>query len=760
MRDHPLKLREIIGIFALLVVVITIPVYLLWQRARTASAGPADAAPTFIGSTTCRSCHEEAYAKWRGSDHDMAMAEADDSTVVGDFRDTEITHRGITSRFYRREGRFFVWTEGPAGEMNEFEITHTFGFEPMQQYLVPFPGGRLQALSLAWDIERERWFHLYPEREVPAGDWLHWTRGGQNWNGMCAECHSTDLRKNYDPGSQTYSTSWSDIDVGCEACHGPGSGHVCWAKLSPIGRMFQSEMGLVVPTSGIESRELVELCAPCHSRRSELGDYDHTGRKQLDFMLPDLLREEIYHADGQILEEDYVYGSFLQSKMYAKGVRCTDCHDGHTLKLVREGNELCLQCHDRLVFDTPSHHFHKMTVDGRSSDGALCVKCHMMEQPYMVIDWRADHSFRIPRPDLSADIGTPNACSQVGCHGDKPLKWAIDACRKWYGEERRPHFGTILAAARAGDSSSGELARLAESALQPVIVRATALELLSRVPGDEGAATMEAALLSGEPLLRQVAAANLFTAEPKKRASLLAPLLSDMVKAVRLAALSQLAGLPLDLLNADQLDAFTRCLQEYEEAMAHSLDFPHSGLNLGNLYANLGRSGEAEENYRLALEIDDLFLPAKMNLAILLSGQGRNSEAELLLREAAEDYPDAVDPAHSLGLLLAEMGKPGEAAEWLRRCAEIDPRESRTLYNLGLLLEQLGRPDEARLELEAAVRLEPENLDYLYALAEHLIRRNDLAAASEAADRIASLRPELPLGRELKTVVEKLRGGR
>jgi hypothetical protein len=249
------------------------------------------------------------------------MDVATPETVLGDFDDVVFTSKGNTSRFFQRDGRFFVNTEGPDGEPAEFEITHTFGHEPLQQYLVPFPGGRLQCLSIAWDSDSGEWFDLYPDEVIPADDWLHWTRAAQNWNGMCAECHSTNLQKNFDAASNTYTTTWSEIDVSCEACHGPGSDHVAWAEIQPMARPVIDNYGLVLRTGDISSREQVELCAPCHSRRSELGDWDHTTTALLHSQLPSVLDEGLYHADGQILDEVYVWGSFTQSKMYANDVR-------------------------------------------------------------------------------------------------------------------------------------------------------------------------------------------------------------------------------------------------------------------------------------------------------------------------------------------------------------------------------------------------------------------------------------------------------
>jgi tetratricopeptide (TPR) repeat protein len=375
----------------------------------------------------------------------------------------------------------------------------------------------------------------------------------------------------------------------------------------------------------------------------------------------------------------------------------------------------------------------------------------MVERPYMVIDLRADHSFRVPRPDLSAH----NACTQSGCHDDRPLAWSLDAYREWYGRARKPHFGTTFTAARAGDPGiEDELSRIVASDLQPSIVRATALELLSRISGEVSVAALEAALLSEEPLLRHTAIMNLPIADPEERVSLLAPLLFDPLKAVRTAAVSQLAGVPMELLKPYQREAFDRVMEEFREAMAYSLDFASSGLNLGNLYANLDQAREAERYYRLALKIDDLFLPAKMNLAVLLSREERNPEAEQLLREALESYPDNSEAAYSLGLLLAEMGRPEEALDLLGRAVNADPGYGRARYNFGLLLQQLGRIDEAERELTAAIELEPDNLEYLYALADHQVRRGRLEEALRLAERMIVAHPDNAIGRDLKKAIE------
>ena len=747
---------RIAGVVALLVIVVAIPLYAVREAQQRAAELPIpEAHATFVGREQCIDCHADAYESWLGSHHDDAMDFANEQTVLGDFNDAEFEYNGITSRFYRKDDKYFVHTEGPGGEMAEFPVLYTFGVEPLQQYLVPFEGGRLQALSTAWDVDRERWFFLYPDTDIAADDWLHWTRNGQNWNGMCAECHSTNLRKNFDAESNTFSTEWSEIDVSCEACHGPGSKHVDWANVDPMGRPIVDNYDLVVDTSDIDNRQLVDLCAPCHARRAEIGDYDHSQVDLLEITVPSLLIEGLYHADGQILEEDYVWGSFLQSKMYANEVRCDDCHDVHSLKLHKQGNDLCLQCHLGDTYDSYDHHFHQKFVEGEPSDGALCVKCHMPEQAFMVIDYRADHSLRVPRPDLSLEIGVPNGCSQSGCHDDQTVEWSVEAYTDWYGKARKPHFGTVMAAARNGDPGAEDgLHALLESTLYPVIVRATALNALQAYPGERTDDAMRRALADEEALLRVTAVDAVAQQTPEGLVDHLGPMLFDPVRGVRIRAAARLGGVGREYFKAYQRDALDKELAEYIEATKRNLDFAASGMNLANLYASQGDAASAERYYRMALEVDDLFFPAKMNLAVLVSQQGNSAEAERLLREVLAAYPDQYDAAYSLALLLVGTNQVDEGLSYLARAAEGMPQHSRVQYNYGLLLAQLSRDDDAEVALLSALDLEPENYDFLYALIDFHYKRGQFDKALAFADRMIQAHPLQRFGHDVKAAIE------
>jgi len=733
-------------------VVASCPLYLARRSLRAPVAtGAVTAEATFVGRAECARCHANETKAWTGSHHDKAMTEATEATVRGDFSGITFQGDGMKARFFRDASKFLIETEGPDGKTAVFQVAYTFGWDPLQQYLIRFPGGRLQAFSLAWDVPGKRWFFLYPGKKIPRSDWLHWTRNAQNWNGMCAECHSTNLIKGFDPQTDSYQTTWSELDVSCEACHGPGSRHVAWAEVPAMGRASLDNAGLVMKASGITNRQLVELCAPCHSRRTELGDYDHRRSQLLDNHLPVLLTEGVYYPDGQIQDEDFEYGSFVQSKMFRMGVRCTDCHDAHTLKLRKDGNGVCLQCHAANAYDDARHHFHKKQWKGQPSAGALCVSCHMPKSPFMVVHWRADHSIRIPRPDLTRDIGVPNACSR--CHADKPLSWVTGAYDKWYGTARKPHYGTVIAAGRRVDpAAKPDLLRLAGDTLSPTMVRATSLSLLGRYGGADVIAAFRRALLDEEPLIRRTAVAEVPIEDEAERAARLAPLLADPYRAVRLEAAAQLAGTSPARLRPYQQDALATAIADYVKAMEYSLDFSSAGHNLGLLYERLGDTARAEEYYRRAVAVDDLWYPPKVNLALLLARQGKNGEAEKLLREVLAANPQEAQVAYSLGLLVAETGNMEEAAALLARAAAGLPSYTRAAYNAGLALSRVGRNTEAERLLRRAVELDPSSYDVVFALGDFLLRQGRLADVGPIADRLVAIDPSRPEAGQLRSL--------
>ena len=652
----------------------------------------------YVGRQVCATCHAQQEQLWRGSDHDRAMAEASAETVLGDFSGARFRHGRVTSTFFRRDGRYFVRTDGADGQLHDFPVAYTFGVEPLQQYLIEVEGGRLQALGIAWDSRPaadggQRWFHLYGDEEVPAGDPLHWTGPRQNWNYMCAECHSTGVDKGYDAAANHYRTTWQEIDVSCEACHGQGSRHVAWAEgrapsaadkglvvqLKDPGRQWGMDVRrgtarrLAPPAAG--GREL-DTCGRCHSRRDVLAQPAASGGPLLDSHLPVLLEENLYYPDGQIRDEVYVYGSFLQSKMHRQGVTCSDCHEPHSLKLRAEGNALCASCHLASRFDTPEHHFHPM-----GSAGARCVSCHMPATTYMGVDPRRDHSLRIPRPDLSTKLGTPNACTV--CHADRNPAWAAAQIAEHGGSDSlsRPHYGEVLQAGRLGsEGAAAALAQLARDAEVPGIARATALSLLRRGLTSAQLPAVQNALEDDDPLVRRAAVTALEALEPASRWPLAAPRLADSVLAVRLEAARVLAeGLPAQR-TRDQEDALAPALAEYRQSLEVNADRPQAQLNLGWLCFQQGDLAGAEAAFRQALRLDPGFGPAYVNLAELRRLAGDDAAGEVVLRQGLARDPGDAALHHALGLLLVRRQRLPEALPALARAVELAPGEARYAY--------------------------------------------------------------------------------
>ncbi len=524
-----------------------------------------------------------------------------------------------------------------------------------------------------------------------------------------------------------------------------------------MARLATDNYELLIKTSDIEATDEVELCAPCHSRRFELGNYDHRRNNLLQNLVPALLTEGLYYADGQILDQVYVHGSYEQSKMYRMGVRCSSCHDVHSLELIEDGNALCLRCHQASTYDDYDHHFHKKIHEGEPSDGALCVKCHMPESPYMVVDYRADHAMLIPRPDLSLAIGVPNACNAAGCHDDKSVAWSADHFTQWYGEAPRPHFGNAFAAAREGRPEAEEkLALIAVDSLQPAVVRATAIALLRPYRGDGSKLAFERALADEDALVRYTAASNLFAPTIRERARALAPLLLDPIRAVRLAAAIRLAETPAGSLQPYQREALEAALREFRQAMEYSLPDPAAAFNLGNLASSRRDTAAAEIYYEAAIEADGSFIPAKLNLAQLLSSRGRHDEAERLYREILRDDPARPEAAYSLGLLLAERGSYAEAATYLREAAGAMPEASRVYFQLGRIEAAAGRETEAEAALQRALEIEPDNLGYRYGLASLYVSRGDYGRALEVAEQIIATHPDDETGWQVKIYIESL----
>jgi tetratricopeptide (TPR) repeat protein len=708
--------------------------------------------PAYVGAVKCAPCHEPETKLWRGSHHDHAMEPATAATVRGDFSGKTFVKDGVTTTFSRRGDAYVVRTDGPDGTLRDYPVKYTFGWDPLQQYLLELPGGRLQALSVAWDTRPkadggQRWFHLYPNEKIDHADVLHWTGPAQNWNHMCAECHSTNLVKGYDASKDTFATTWSDLNVACEACHGPGSAHVAWADAANAGKASDdARKGLVfqlhdesggawqlAPGASIAHRTKapssdaqVETCARCHSRRAQLwSDYRH-GEPLAQTHRLSLLDDGLYEADGTIHDEVYEHGSFLQSRMHAAGVRCADCHDPHSLALRAPGNGVCTQCHVATTYDAASHHHHTA-----GTKAAQCASCHMPERFYMVVDGRHDHGFRVPRPDLSITLGTPNACND--CHKKEDARWASDALDRWYGATRvkRASFAADLHAGRGNASDApGRLEHAARDRSNPAIARASAIELLAAHPGPDTVAVLRDAVRDPDPLVRRAAAGTVVALDPQNRVALVAPLLRDPVRTVRIEALGSLLDVPPDAIPAASRDDLERAIAEYRAVQATNADRADARANLGALEARLGNADAARSELNAAMRLQPTFAPAYENLAEVERRAGNEQAADAALRRGVVAVPGVASLHHALGLSLVRQKRVSEALPELERAVTLAPQDSRYAYVLGVALHDSGQRERSLRVLTEAAQRNPGVPELYAALVQY---------AGEAGDRTAAL---------------------
>jgi tetratricopeptide (TPR) repeat protein/Zn finger protein HypA/HybF involved in hydrogenase expression len=719
---------------------------------------PAESTAQYVGRNTCAKCHANETRLWQGSHHDLAMDLATPDTVLADFDDAQLEHFGITSRMYREGSKYLVDTEGPEGEMQTFEVKYVLGVTPLQQYMVeldrpadmpPDEISRVQVLRLSWDTERNRWFYLSPpdvNEKLSPKDPLHWTGQGQNWNHMCAVCHSTHLRKGFDVATATYHTEFSEIDVSCEACHGPGSLHVELAEAtSPF---WDRKLGYGLRRlKGDDHRLQIESCAPCHSRRRIVFDGDPLHDRFYDGHQNEILTPQTYHADGQILDEVYVYGSFIQSKMYQKGIRCTDCHDAHTTKIHKSDNTLCTSCHQHTPakYDTPAHHNHPA-----GSTGTLCVECHMPATPYMDVDFRRDHSMRIPRPDLSVKLKTPNACT--GCHldadnvspekrpqldhyskwlaaardGDEQVAaeiarvdaWSAEWIAKWYRPKDPPlHWAGALTAAWNDDpTAESQLLEIADSREIPAIARASAFRELQTLGSQAGRDLAKRALRDRDAQVRVAALACLEELPREELLRHVPRLLKDSTRLVRMEAARTLAGVPLLAFEPEYQQLQRQALDEYRAGLLVNADQAGSHVALGVLAERMQRPHEAARAYQLAIHVQPDVAGPRSNLAAILERLGQTEQVprlradELkLLRRDAELAPDFASVQYRYGLSLYLNGQFPAAVQALQKACLLEPQNADYQVAMALLYERLERRQDALRHLRAARSQRPND---------------------------------------------------
>jgi len=720
------------------------------------------AAPEYVGAQTCKVCHLEQHQQWQGSHHDLAMQEVNAETVLGDFSDVTFSKGGIKSRFFKKNSRFIVNTEGPGGKLHDYEISYVFGVYPLQQYMVKFPQGKIQVLDIAWDSRTkeqggQRWFSLHPDEDIKAGDVLHWTGPNLNWNYMCADCHSTHLKKNYSAQDKSYATKWDEMNVSCESCHGPASEHIDWSQKAADKRNKHAN-GLtahLVTTSnrhwaintktgkpelsdkaGTGQAEM-EVCVKCHSRRAQLDEDFIPGDKFRDHYLPSLIREPLYYPDGQIKDEVYVYASFLQSRMYQAGVTCSDCHNPHTLARKAEGDKVCLQCHLATNYVSAKHHFHK-----DESTGASCIACHMPATVYMGVDERNDHSFRIPRPDLAGKLATPDACTN--CHQNKNNPWAAEAMKKWYGKTAKGYqqFGAAIHALEQQDKEALQLTYEVLMSDTSDIAKASVVGHLGEYPSRQTLMTAMQMLRSKDADIRRQAIQALQAFPLQHTIAEIYAALNDPVKIVRIAAAQVLAAIPRGSLEKEQQALIDKVTEEYRQSLLFVAERPEAQLSLAQLYGQLGQFEKAEVAFKEALILQSQYIPAYVNYANFLQQQKKEQAAFSILQQGLQVNKDAA-LYHALGLWYVRNNDKEKGIKALQTAAELEPDTVTYQYVYAVAVGET-QPEQAIKILEAALQKYTGNIELLTALSSYYHQLGDEANAVKyrnKAENVMKYRP-------------------
>lgn len=707
----------------------------------------------------CITCHADQHKKWDGSHHYHAMAPASMKTVLGNFESSKIDFEGFESEFFKKDGRFYCKTQDEKGEISTFEISHVFGVEPLQQYLVKRPTAdmpegddmpRTQVLPFAWDVKDKSWYHIYAHDPPAPGDPIHWTGWAQNWNHMCADCHVTTYQKNYDHDKKDYQSHYEVGNVDCTACHQMDAKHheKGYKKAVASSKFPKSENPLI----DFEKQQVeMTKCAPCHAHREHLSEGFGPKSTLGDHYGISLLREDLYHDDGQIREEVYVMGSFLQSKMYRAGVRCSNCHDPHSLKLKIPKNGLCAQCHDPSKFDTPAHHHHKV-----GSTGASCVECHMPESVYMGIDRRRDHSIRIPRPDLSARTGSPNACT--GCHLDEKLehqskdyqRWLalgkqgnasvkgklaeVDAKMtnsffEWYGDKERPlHYGEVFHGIRSNKlNHPAPLLAIAGNVTDyGPVTRATAVDLMRNFPMWQDKNTLLKWAKDDSSIVRRaLASSSHIDLIPDYKVKFL----KDPVRSVRMSALRTVLTQPAQLQADPNLKASVIGMQADLNAYLKA-NGDQAGAHLLNAQylQAMNKINDAAKAYEQAIDLQPELTGARSALAQLKEDLGdqasatklRKEEIELLRRDL-KLAPNRSDIWYRLGLMSYILKDEEGTLRSMNRVLKLEPNH----YNAGIFVIQLnerkGRMDEVKRVAMEMMKHYPQD-GYLRQLLQKVMR--------------------------------------
>ncbi|MGV3658862.1 MAG: tetratricopeptide repeat protein [Prosthecobacter sp.] len=689
----------------------------------------------YAGSQSCRECHADQFGKWMTSNHGLAERQPDAKLDDPGFVPAKTFAHGTQSTEARKNGADYeIVALGFDNKTTPYKVQRVIGHDPLRQFLVDGGSGRLQAMEACLDPHKNEWFNVYGNEDRKPGEWGHWTGRGMVWNQMCATCHNTRLRKNYEAATDSYHTTMAEMTVSCESCHGPMKAHNEWQRGN---RGAKGD-----PTLVKWSRDQhVENCAGCHARRGEItGDFVPGESFWDHYQLTITDQSDTFYPDGQIRDENYEFSSFFSSRMHHAGVRCMDCHDMHSMQTILPGNQLCVRCHTpagggggfpkAIAIVPETHSFHQA-----ASTGNQCVNCHMPQTVYMQRHPRHDHGFTIPDPLLTKQFGVPNACNK--CHTDKDVDWTLAVTEKWWGpkmERKTRQRATLVAKARQGDDSAREgLVALLGSDEIPHW-KATATLLLDRwinLPDVQTA--VSAQLQHAHPLVRQSAVRTLepMLQDGSVRGSI-EPLLNDPVRSVRVSAAWALR----ESLNVDSAAG-----KDLQHMLNLNADQPAGQMQLAQFeFARRNTTG-AIQHMETAIQWDPNSPPFHHDLAIMYSTTGQTQQAIAKLRDAIKLAPNHAEYHYELGLALSETGDMPAVIQSLQEAVRLDASLARAWYNLALAKNGQGDVPGALEAFQRGELANPNDPSIPYARATVLAQQGRKQEAIAALEKVLSIAP-------------------
>ncbi len=640
----------------------------------------------------CAECHAEIVAEWENSHHALANRLVDfprDSAAFQQRQNLSLGERNVSTSI---RGQSLVFKENGKNSIEVAAPVGVIGYDPLIQYLIPTGNGKLQTYTLSYEPTTKEWFYVFEDDVRLPGEWGHWSGQGMNWNANCGYCHMTDYHKNLDQDPSrpiAYESQWLYQGISCAQCHNGLEEHV----KSP-------DAPEVVSLNAQSKVQIEHSCATCHARRQELtveafrpGDsfHDHYGLSAVD-------QGDLYHPDGQVNNENFVYTSMQLNKMGHAGISCMDCHNPHTaaLSLPADNNALCMKCHTTgdngaTLIDPIKHSRHQP-----GSEGARCIECHMPDNTFMARDDRRDHIFSIPDPQLSAEIGSPDTCT--ACHTDQNMKWAGEWVETWWPDHatKRVHVrerARAIQSFRDGSASDyKELLRLAQKE-EILLWKASLTGMLTPWSQWKEVETyLRQMLAHTDPHIRSAAVRAL--ARHPQRQALLAPLLQDEFRVVRIQAAQLIGPAP-------------EYREEYETFHRFSSDRPNNALMLADYFS--ADPEQQKQWIRRSISLEPTNDVIYGDGAVLLARGADVDGAKALLLEGIAMAPQSASLRYSLALIEAEQQNYSAAINWMQQSVRLDPQQPRAWYNLSILLRRQGDLKGARAAAEKAYELSPND---------------------------------------------------